>query len=175
MDGADLGTTKRGRGRPIGSTRHKEVDSRIVARAGDAMLADTALTTRAAIVRAVKRETGKDDANALRRVQNKMDRTVAVAAASERKKARRRQDEHNARTLLSVLDFLAGGPTFQRFVAQPEVQQAARNVMMFCMGMQEMAEHINKQFIPVAQAVAPVLAELQKAKARTVIEMPRLR
>lgn len=176
MEEASLKANKRGRGRPVGSTRYKDLDSRIIARAGDALLANTDLTTRAAIARAVKRETGKDDANALRRVQMKMDRTAAVAAASERREARRRrQDEQAAKVLWAVLDFVAGGPTFQQFVAQPKVQEVARKVMTFCIAANKVARHIDAQLPPIVQAATPIITELQQARARAVIDVPRLR
>lgn len=175
MERADLETTKRGRGRPLGSTRYKDLDSRIIVRAGDAILADTDLTTRTAIARAVKRETGKNDANALRRVQMKMNRTAAMTAALERRKARTEQDKQLACFLLTALDFIAGGPTFQRFVVQPEVQGAICMMVTLCEVADRFVGHADAHLSPITQAAAPIIAELQKAKTRPIIDIPRLR
>lgn len=163
-------TPRRGRGRPCGSTPYKDVDARIMRGAGHALLAEPTLSERAAILRAVVRETAKpvEQARALRRVQGKMKRDVVIAEAAERRAEEARKAEEMRRALLTVLDFAAGGPTFQRFTARPDVQEFGRKVAAFSMMTHEVAEN-------VVRNLAPIYAGIHQIRTRAVNEMLRLR
>lgn len=163
-------TPRRGRGRPRGSTRYKVEDARIMRGAGDALLAKPTLRTRAAILQAVVRETVKpvEQQRALRRVQGKMKRDVVIAEAAERRAEEERQAEETRRAILAVLDFITGGPTFQQFAARPDVQEFGRKVETFSVMAHGAAQHI-------VQAIAPIYASIEQARAGTVKEALRLR
>ena len=93
-----MSVEKRGLGRPRGSSRYKESDTRLLRRVADLLLARPTLTTRAAILQTL----GKDDSAALRRLQGKFkvqSRERWVEEARERvERHRERVERHKAET-----------------------------------------------------------------------------
>lgn len=146
----------RKRGRPQGATRYKEGDARLIALVGDKLLAEPHLSTRAAISQVIVRTRGKPDANALRRIQSKLDRTLAVEAAVARREEQQRRREEMLRGLLSLAEFMSGGANFQRFMAKPEVEGFMRDtntaLQMFATKFRPFAEGIQR--LPQAAALA---------------------
>lgn len=126
-------------GRPRGSSRLNEGDAALCQQIAERILADESLSTRQAILQVVSIQASPAArASTLRRLQGKFNREVHVDAARERvaeaTRARQCAMQANLEGFRSIMEFMNGGPNFQRFVTTPQVKEVLESIAPFMNG-----------------------------------------
>ena len=96
---------------------------------------------------------GKQDTNTLRRVQTKMNREVAVAAAACRKAKAEQEMQEFLESIGSAVEFMTRGPNFQRFAARSEVKAFVEDVTVTARGIHSLMESAASYLMPLVIGV----------------------